>query len=307
MKLKINELQGAALNWAVDEARREGLLDNLEGSGRPIPGLGEPRDGDWWVKEKLRREEISWVPPTLAIRAERDAAVAEAEAAETEDELGASSSESTSGFATSTATRCRARRRRFGPSIPNRSSNAGGGAGRLRLRVMSRLSTPRCPRHRHRGGVFVACCGSRSPASAARRGDTAEANRPLRAFLVVVGGPTGDAGHCEDRRVRLEPGGAGERTERKIDIRLVRHDPAGFGDDTVDEFHPARVEPTDLIEQRREPWIDPSVHLVAESRDRAALSRGAVPSPLTARPRRSRRGIGGPRLMHSRAALLPAW
>ena len=71
----------------LEEARREGLLDNLEGEGKPIPGLGESRDDDWWVKEKLRREGVSWVPPTLAIRAERDAAVAEAEAAATEDEL----------------------------------------------------------------------------------------------------------------------------------------------------------------------------------------------------------------------------
>ena len=55
----------------LEEARREGLLDNLEGEGKPIPGLGESRDDDWWVKEKLRREGVSWVPPTLAIRAER--------------------------------------------------------------------------------------------------------------------------------------------------------------------------------------------------------------------------------------------
>ena len=71
----------------LEEGRREGMLDDLEGSGKPIPGLGESRDDDWWVKEKLRREGVSWVPPTLAVRAERDLAVAEAEAAETEDEL----------------------------------------------------------------------------------------------------------------------------------------------------------------------------------------------------------------------------
>jgi len=71
----------------LEQGRREGMLDNLEGSGKPIPGLGESRDDDWWVKEKLRREGASWVPPTLAIRAERDDAVAEAEAADTEDEL----------------------------------------------------------------------------------------------------------------------------------------------------------------------------------------------------------------------------
>ena len=58
----------------LEEGRREGMLDNLEGSGKPIPGLDESRDDDWWVKEKLRREGVSWVPPTLAIRAERDAA-----------------------------------------------------------------------------------------------------------------------------------------------------------------------------------------------------------------------------------------
>ncbi len=89
----MTERKPPGVEWAswvdrqIDDARSDGLLDNLEGSGKPIPGLGEPRDDDWWVKDKLRREGVNWVPPTLAIRAERDAAVAEAEVAGTEAEL----------------------------------------------------------------------------------------------------------------------------------------------------------------------------------------------------------------------------
>ena len=62
----------------IDEGRRAGLFDGLDGAGRPIDGLDGPHDEEWWVKAKLRREKIDWLPPTIAIRRERDAAVAAA-------------------------------------------------------------------------------------------------------------------------------------------------------------------------------------------------------------------------------------
>ena len=71
-------------SWAerqIEEGRRAGLFDGLDGEGKPIDGLDGPRDEEWWVKAKLRREEIDYLPPTIAIRAERDAAVAAALAA----------------------------------------------------------------------------------------------------------------------------------------------------------------------------------------------------------------------------------
>ena len=52
----------------IREAQAEGKFDHLPGFGRPIPGIDEPHDDLWWVKDKLRREEISHLPPALAIR-----------------------------------------------------------------------------------------------------------------------------------------------------------------------------------------------------------------------------------------------
>ena len=52
----------------IREAQAEGKFDDLPGFGRPIPGIDEPHDELWWVKDKLRREEISHLPPALAIR-----------------------------------------------------------------------------------------------------------------------------------------------------------------------------------------------------------------------------------------------
>jgi hypothetical protein len=62
----------------IEDGRRAGLFDGLDGQGRPIPGLDGNHDEDWWIKSKLRREEIDYLPPTIAIRKERDAAVAAA-------------------------------------------------------------------------------------------------------------------------------------------------------------------------------------------------------------------------------------
>ena len=62
----------------IDEARERGDFDDLAGSGKPIPGLGQTRDELWWVRAKLKREEIEHLPPTLAILRDREAAIEEA-------------------------------------------------------------------------------------------------------------------------------------------------------------------------------------------------------------------------------------
>jgi hypothetical protein len=71
----------------IEEGRRAGLFDGLEGQGKPIDGLDGAHDEEWWIKAKLRREEIDYLPPTIAIRGERDAVVAAALAAGDEDEV----------------------------------------------------------------------------------------------------------------------------------------------------------------------------------------------------------------------------
>ena len=55
--------------------------------GRPLPGMGQADDELWWVREKLRREDVQYLPPTLAIRIERDEAKAKIAAATTEAEV----------------------------------------------------------------------------------------------------------------------------------------------------------------------------------------------------------------------------
>ena len=62
------------LNWEslaeqrIREAQSEGEFDNLPGFGQPIPGIDQPHDELWWVKEKLKREQLSRLPPALELR-----------------------------------------------------------------------------------------------------------------------------------------------------------------------------------------------------------------------------------------------
>lgn len=61
----------------IREAQAEGQFDNLPGFGRPIPGIDAPLDENWWIKEKLKREQIVALPPILEMRLEVEKALAE--------------------------------------------------------------------------------------------------------------------------------------------------------------------------------------------------------------------------------------
>jgi Domain of unknown function (DUF1992) len=55
----------------VAEAR--GAFDNLPGAGKPIPGLMDADDPDWWIKGFIKREKVPaevLLPPSLALRRE---------------------------------------------------------------------------------------------------------------------------------------------------------------------------------------------------------------------------------------------
>lgn len=64
----------AHLSWEsfaerrIREAAEAGAFNNLPGLGQPIPGIDEPLDENWWVRKKLRAENLSVVPPTIAAR-----------------------------------------------------------------------------------------------------------------------------------------------------------------------------------------------------------------------------------------------
>lgn len=77
-------------SWAdrqIREAAERGEFDNLPGAGKPLAGLNQPYDEMWWVKEKMAREGISYLPPTLALRKEAEDALAAVAAARSEREV----------------------------------------------------------------------------------------------------------------------------------------------------------------------------------------------------------------------------
>ncbi len=55
----------------IREAQAEGEFDHLPGFGQPIPDLDEPLDENWWVRKKLRREQLNLLPPVLQARLEK--------------------------------------------------------------------------------------------------------------------------------------------------------------------------------------------------------------------------------------------
>ncbi|MFR9673868.1 DUF1992 domain-containing protein [Streptomyces sp. TR02-1] len=56
----------------IREATERGAFEGLPGAGKPLRGETAPYDEMWWVKEKMRREGVSYLPPTLALRKEAD-------------------------------------------------------------------------------------------------------------------------------------------------------------------------------------------------------------------------------------------
>ncbi len=81
-----------AVNWEawterqIREATDRGEFDGLPGTGQPIPDIDRPHDELWWVRQKLRRENVSYLPPALAIRKEAEDALAAATEATSEAE-----------------------------------------------------------------------------------------------------------------------------------------------------------------------------------------------------------------------------
>ncbi|MGW8376495.1 DUF1992 domain-containing protein [Streptomyces sp. ODS28] len=71
----------------IREAAERGAFEDLPGKGKPLRGLNEPYDAMWWVRDKMEREQVSYLPPSLALRKEAQDAREAAEAAASEDEV----------------------------------------------------------------------------------------------------------------------------------------------------------------------------------------------------------------------------
>jgi len=60
--------------WVDAQIRRamaRGDFDNLPGAGKPIEGIGDTHDPEWWVKNLIAREQLSGLgPPAILLRKE---------------------------------------------------------------------------------------------------------------------------------------------------------------------------------------------------------------------------------------------
>ena len=63
--------RAAVVETAIQQAMRRGEFDDLPGAGKPIPGLGETHDPDWWIRRKIETEQLTGLgPPALMLRVE---------------------------------------------------------------------------------------------------------------------------------------------------------------------------------------------------------------------------------------------
>lgn len=89
----MTERKPPGVRWEtwIERQIREGIergdLDDLPGTGKPIPDLDRPHDEMWWVRDKLRREEAQYLPPSLAVRKELDDTLDRIATAATEAEV----------------------------------------------------------------------------------------------------------------------------------------------------------------------------------------------------------------------------
>ena len=63
----------ARAEYLIRDAMTQGKFDNLKYAGKPIPGLGEAFDPDWWVKGLIQRENISGLGPKAILLRTEDA------------------------------------------------------------------------------------------------------------------------------------------------------------------------------------------------------------------------------------------
>lgn len=64
------EQQATWVDLQVRRAMERGEFDDLPGTGRPIEGLGEEHDPDWWVRRLVERERIVVLPFSVQLRKE---------------------------------------------------------------------------------------------------------------------------------------------------------------------------------------------------------------------------------------------
>ena len=63
------------VEYLIRDVMAQGKFDNLKYSGKPIPGLGEAYDPEWWVKGLIQRENITGLGPKAILLRTEDAEI----------------------------------------------------------------------------------------------------------------------------------------------------------------------------------------------------------------------------------------
>ena len=78
----MTELKPPGVSWEswieqlIRQARAEGAFDDNPLKGKPIPDLDKPYEPDWWIKQLVKREQITDVPPALEVLRKVEAGLA---------------------------------------------------------------------------------------------------------------------------------------------------------------------------------------------------------------------------------------
>ncbi|MCU1475635.1 MAG: molecular chaperone DnaJ [Subtercola sp.] len=79
------EARAQYVEISIQQAMRRGDFDNLPGAGKPLTDLHQAYDPDWWIRQKIERENITGLgPPALTLRTENAALDARLDAATSE-------------------------------------------------------------------------------------------------------------------------------------------------------------------------------------------------------------------------------
>lgn len=80
--------RAAFVETSIQQAIRRGEFDNLPGAGKPLPDLGTSHDPDWWIRRKIKTEQLTGLgPPALTLRVEHTEMAARLDALAHESEV----------------------------------------------------------------------------------------------------------------------------------------------------------------------------------------------------------------------------
>lgn len=65
------EQRAQIVEISIQQAMRRGDFDDLPGAGKPLTGLQNAYDPNWWISQKIERERLTGLgPPALTLRTE---------------------------------------------------------------------------------------------------------------------------------------------------------------------------------------------------------------------------------------------